>query len=268
MDYLKKYLTTQEFANLLRISKHTLFYYDKIDLFKPAYVDEHGFRYYDVHQYDQLDTILFLRSIGLSIDEIKNYYPHKSIDTQSILIDNQIDKISKKIAYLKDMKKDLEITKCDLKEALTYLNKIVILDQDEEYLILGKSFNGPNFYSYTDQIQELLNSNKNISIESNLGCIYQKERALNGDYDYELTGYLKCIHKEKEAVIKPKGKYLVYFYKGRPSSLKNAYFEIKQYIEDNHLKTSDYFLEELIVGDWCASSKDDYISKISIQILE
>ena len=268
MDYLKKYLTTQEFASLLRISKHTLFYYDKIDLFKPAFVDEKGFRYYDVHQYDQLDTILFLRSIGLSIEDIKAYYPHKSIDNQNLLIDSQINKINKKISYLKDMKKDLEITRDDLKEALKYLGRIEILEQDEEYLIIGKEFNGPNFYSYTDQIRKLLDSNKDISLESNLGCIFKKDNALGGDYDHELIGYLKCIHKQKEAVIKPKGKYLVYFYKGRPSSLKRAYLEIKDYIKEHNLKTSDYFLEELIVGDWCASSKDEYISKISIQILD
>ena len=39
------YMTTGEFAKLMKISKHTLFHYDDIGLFCPEILGENGYRY-------------------------------------------------------------------------------------------------------------------------------------------------------------------------------------------------------------------------------
>lgn len=44
-----KFLPTQEFADLFGITKHTLFHYDKMNIFKPAYVNEKGYRFYSIY---------------------------------------------------------------------------------------------------------------------------------------------------------------------------------------------------------------------------
>ena len=40
-----------EFSKLSGVPIRTLRYYDEIDLFKPIYVNEKGYRYYSYHQY-------------------------------------------------------------------------------------------------------------------------------------------------------------------------------------------------------------------------
>ena len=40
------YMTTGEFARMMRVSKDTLFHYDKIGLLKPEIVKTNGYRYY------------------------------------------------------------------------------------------------------------------------------------------------------------------------------------------------------------------------------
>ena len=46
----EKLLTCGTFAKICGIEKHVLFHYDEIDLFKPIYVNEKGYRYYSYHQ--------------------------------------------------------------------------------------------------------------------------------------------------------------------------------------------------------------------------
>ena len=67
-----------ELSRYQNISRQTLIFYDKIGLFCPAYVDPHnGYRYYSASQIDYLDTILIMKKIGFSLDEIKEQDVYK-----------------------------------------------------------------------------------------------------------------------------------------------------------------------------------------------
>ena len=72
------YMTTGEFAKLMKISKHTLFHYDDIGLFCPEILGENGYRYYSIYQMETLDTILLLKKSGMSLQEIKDFLEHTS----------------------------------------------------------------------------------------------------------------------------------------------------------------------------------------------
>ena len=62
MDHL---FSIGELSKYQKISKQTLIFYDKIGLFRPAYVDpNNGYRYYSASQIDYLDTILLMKKIG------------------------------------------------------------------------------------------------------------------------------------------------------------------------------------------------------------
>ena len=72
------YMTTGEFAKLMKVSKHTLFHYDDIGLFCPEILGENGYRYYSIYQMETLDTILLLKKSGMSLQEIKDFLEHRS----------------------------------------------------------------------------------------------------------------------------------------------------------------------------------------------
>lgn len=58
----------------------TLRYYDSIGIFKADYVDpDTGYRYYDPQQYEKLGTILELRSLNFSLNEIKGYFTERNM---------------------------------------------------------------------------------------------------------------------------------------------------------------------------------------------
>ena len=74
MNKTDKLLTIGQFAALHGINKKTLMWYDETGLFKPAAINpENGYRYYTYHQSPVLETILLLRELEVSIDEIQEF---------------------------------------------------------------------------------------------------------------------------------------------------------------------------------------------------
>jgi len=62
--------TVQKLASLTGVSVRTLHYYDELELLKPRYRQENGYRYYDDGSIIRLQQIMFFRELGFSLDEI------------------------------------------------------------------------------------------------------------------------------------------------------------------------------------------------------
>ncbi|KXK20826.1 MAG: MerR family transcriptional regulator [Chloroflexi bacterium OLB15] len=61
-----------EFSRLGQVSKRLLRYYDEIGLLKPVRIDvASGYRYYSAEQLAELNRILALKELGLSLDQIR-----------------------------------------------------------------------------------------------------------------------------------------------------------------------------------------------------
>lgn len=64
--------TVGEFAKLAQVSKRLLRYYDEIEIFHPMQVDPiTGHRLYSAEQLSELNRILALKELGLSLDQIR-----------------------------------------------------------------------------------------------------------------------------------------------------------------------------------------------------
>ncbi len=64
--------TSGEFARLAQVSKRLLRYYDEIGLLKPIRTDSFtGYRYYSAEQLPDLNRILALKELGLSLEQIQ-----------------------------------------------------------------------------------------------------------------------------------------------------------------------------------------------------
>lgn len=64
-----------EFSKLTGVPIRTLRYYDEIDLFKPAEIDLFtDYRYYKEEQVGDLELINKLKSVGFSLEEIKQHW--------------------------------------------------------------------------------------------------------------------------------------------------------------------------------------------------
>lgn len=85
-----------EFSNITGIPVKTLRYYDEIDLFKPSYIEEDSnYRYYEKKQIEEIQYIMNLKKMNLSLQEIKEYM--KKHDMEIIENKNKSIKDSSKV---------------------------------------------------------------------------------------------------------------------------------------------------------------------------
>ncbi len=73
-----------EFAKLLNINSKTLRYYDMLCLLKPSYVDNYtGYRYYSKDDIEEYKKIVYLKSLGFTLEEIKENLTKLKLDSIS-----------------------------------------------------------------------------------------------------------------------------------------------------------------------------------------
>jgi DNA-binding transcriptional MerR regulator len=70
--------TVGEFSQVAQVSKRLLRYYDELGLLKPVQTDRiTGYRYYSAEQLPQLNRILVLKDLGLSLEQIQDILDNK-----------------------------------------------------------------------------------------------------------------------------------------------------------------------------------------------
>ncbi|MCJ8281278.1 MAG: helix-turn-helix domain-containing protein [Rivularia sp. ALOHA_DT_140] len=63
-----------EYSRIAQVSKRLLRYYDEIGLFQPIQIDsETGHRYYSASQLSELNRILALKDLGISLNQIQRF---------------------------------------------------------------------------------------------------------------------------------------------------------------------------------------------------
>lgn len=90
-----------EMASLFNVSRQTLIYYDKIGLFKPAVVNEKGYRFYSPTQIPLMRLICMLRDLGLELDEIDRLTSTFDIGEMTDHLRSRVRALDEQIAGLK-----------------------------------------------------------------------------------------------------------------------------------------------------------------------
>ncbi len=70
---MKNLITAGELAKLAVTTKRTILFYDEKGVLKPQMINDKKYRYYSQRQVLDYQMILLLTTLGVSLDEIKNY---------------------------------------------------------------------------------------------------------------------------------------------------------------------------------------------------
>ncbi|WP_028778501.1 MerR family transcriptional regulator [Shimazuella kribbensis] len=96
---------TGELATKANISRRTLHYYDEIGLLKPTKVDDKHYRYYDYSSLLQLQEIRLLKSIGFTLQQIKQIVRKTTGDSDGKM---WVQSLQKQIKLIQKEKEELE----------------------------------------------------------------------------------------------------------------------------------------------------------------
>ncbi len=101
-------LSISEMSNICRISRQTLIYYDKHNIFKPDYIDANAYRYYSVYQIPFLREICALKDNRLPLKEIVENFENRSVDSVLNLLHGQKVNLQKDIEELREKLRSVE----------------------------------------------------------------------------------------------------------------------------------------------------------------
>lgn len=269
-------IKTGEFARLCNTNKRTLFHYDKIGLFSPAYTDEKGYRFYSESQCDVFFTITCLREIGMPLKEIKQYIDHRKPSSLKKLLLEQQQKVMAEQERLKRIEQVIR-TKIDLVNLSESLNvsdsssDILLEEMPEEYLITSPHLNTDDHDVIIHTIYEHISycSHNHLNAGHPYGAMVSTQSLLNRQWDTYTCFFTKILHKPDlhPFHIKPAGLYAVTYLRGNYYDAADAYERLLSYIHENRFDMGTFSYKEAVLDEIAVADEADYITKISIHIL-
>lgn len=272
MNQESKLLTIGQFAALHGINKKTLMWYDEIGLFQPVVVNpENGYRYYNYHQSSILETILLLRELDVSVNEIQEFMKNRSALSLKNLLDEKIAELDLKIAHLKAVKKTLSNYHQNMETLLTMdLSKISLMEKEERSLVTVEIDRDTTFDKQVEMITvETQKYQLRRLHDASYGTMISVESLYHGDYDDYSKLFIEIpFPVQKTGLhIQPRGTYLRTFYQGDWQKMSMKYREIFAYAQKHHLQLTGYSYEMIINGN-VTDHMEEYIVQIEIPVCQ
>lgn len=264
---MKKIYKIGEVGKIYGISTDILRYYEKIGLLIPEIRKENGYRYYSEKQLWKLNNIRNLRKLEVGLKEITEFLNVRSISTTEKMIDFQLEKINHQIKQLRDIQRDLK----NKKEEILFFknfNKYEIpleVELEERYIYLTKgSFKEESeinleMKKLKDRIEEEYDF---LFTKNEIGVLIDKTQWNRGEY-YNYNGiFVRTFQKSK--YILPKGKYLIYYFKGGYEEMDRHYKKIKLYLKNKGYKVIEDIIELYHIEMHITENKEEYVTEIQI----
>ena len=270
---MKEFFSIGEISKLFDINKKTLRYYDEIGLFKPSFVNkDNNYRYYTLDQFQYLETIKYLKELGLSLDKIKYNLTNlnsedviNSLEEQNNIIDAKISelqlikqKINKKIIQIKDS------TRNDLLETI----REVDFNERQAVRLRHSIKTG---YDIEFSLRKLIkmSDNKIFLTYGLVGVSIYRDDLIDRKYD-EYKSIFIMIEEEKygKSLIKifPKGTYVCIRFKGVHKDAPPHYEKLINYINKQGYEIIDDSLEMELTDPSLSLTDEEVIMELQILV--
>ncbi len=270
--YTNNYYSIGELARYQNVSKQTLIYYDRIGLFRPAYVDPNtGYRYYSPKQIDYLDTILIMKKIGFSLEEIKDHMKNYNLENSSLILKKQLHVIDEQIRELRLIRSRVQHRCVSMEEALKYRSNPIVVESAPHQFVLWHKVEAP--YS----LEEVSIATKKcftdakkgrLPIFFQSGVVVPTERIERGVFTEASIAFIPIEYntKAKNIMELPAGPSVSIYHFGTYASIDRSYRKLIAYCQKEGLKRiSDSY--EFCINDYITSGDEsEYITKIMFYI--
>lgn len=270
-------IKTGDFARLCGTNKRTLIHYDEIGLFKPAYTDDRGYRYYSESQFDVFFTINCLSKLGMPLREIGAFLNHRNPQALKKLLLEQREEVLKEERIRKTRQViETKLALVSLQEKLesnqagSSTEHIFQEYTPEEYMILSDPLNTNDHEAIIHTLCSHIGycNKNNLNAGHPYGAMLDVSELRQGHLDTYAYFFTKVIDRPEDFPfhIKPAGTYAVAYLKGDYYDSEETYRKLFQWIDENGFRTGQYSYKEAIIDELAADSSEEYLTKISVQI--
>ena len=263
-----------ELSKYQNISKQTLIFYDKIGLFRPAYVDpNNGYRYYSSKQIDYLDTILIMKKIGFSLTEIREHMQHYNIDSSLITLRKQVTAIDRQIEELHLIRSRLLHRCTQMENAKIYKEKenaVIIEKIDAQYILFHEVEQPYSLREISIATKKCFAGSfqKGLPIFFQCGVVVPFQRIIEGRFTEAEFAFQKKKKTNQVNNIKrlPAGECVSIYHVGDYLSIGRSYQKILDYCKSHSIQiVSDSY--EFCINDYITTfDENEYITKIMFYI--
>lgn len=269
------YFTAGELAKLFNISKQTLLYYDKIHLLSPDYISENGYRHYSIKQYLDLEIIVNLRNLNISIADIKEFLDNRGKAQFEQVIQKKRNECREIIEDNERVLRALD----NVTDNLTMFDHIILdqplLSSHKARLIritsLSASDNGKKrIMKFTNHTQKTFHNH--WALEKHVGWSIEKKDFFTQPDTSQSKNFFSYIynspqHKRSATLELPEGLYLEYFFKGTYCQNSSRISkELQKFININQFKIIGDIYVLPIENHWLTKDCDEYFNMIFMQI--
>ena len=271
-------IKTGDFARLCGTNKRTLIHYDEIGLFKPAYTDDRGYRYYSESQFDVFFTINCLSKLGMPLKEIGAFLNHRNPQALKKLLLEQREEVLKEEERIRKTRQVIETKlalvslqeKLESNQAGSSTEHIFQEYTPEEYMILSDPLNTNDHEAIIHTLCSHIGycNKNNLNAGHPYGAMLDVSELRQGHLDTYAYFFTKVIDRPEDFPfhIKPAGTYAVAYLKGDYYDSEETYRKLFQWIDENGFRTGQYSYKEAIIDELAADSSEEYLTKISVQI--
>lgn len=267
---MKNFFTIGELAKILNITTKTLRHYEELGLLIPAFKNPiTGYRYYLKEHIKEAYIIFSLKKMGVSLKKIKEIKNRGGLLDELIIISKKIEDEIKNLKELKvGVDNHIEKLKSTPEINKTFEIKIIKVCKTKFEKIEFEPINTvekPKLYQIGMTLKK-----KTDEIEGKVYGLLDVDELLEGRYS--CNGLIHELSKNKKAeneYLMSGGLYISLIYRGNPKTYNEpAMKKIKEYLDENNLKSAGKAYGRAILGAHTSSSVDDYLSEILFKIEE
>lgn len=270
---MKNRFSIGEMAKLHNTPIKTLRYYDEIGLFKPVEVNKHnGYRYYATEQFEQLNTINYLKFLGVPLKEIKEHLENRDIDGFLELLKEQKELTEKKIRELERIKFRFEKRIKEIEKAtdITELEVVTIKRIPKRKIISLREriCSEPKLELSLRKLENLSQKTASIFI-GKVGLTVSIDNLKKMKFD-EYNSIFILLEEEISSVcleeILQEAEYASIYYRGDHSDSPKYYNMILEFLKRKGYEIIGDSVERTIIDQFISRSKEDYLTEIQIPV--
>jgi DNA-binding transcriptional MerR regulator len=270
---MKDRFSIGEMSRLHNIPIKTLRYYDEIGLFKPIEVDgNNSYRYYSIEQFEQLNTINYLKFLGLSLKEIQRHLEIRDVGSFLELLKHQREITATTISRL-------ELVKNQFSNRIEEINGFLNMGMIEEPILKTLpvraiiSLHEPIYSEYEWELAlrrlvEKTNGHPVLFI-GRVGLTVSRKNLHDKKFDEYNSVFIlweEPIDEAQAVSYLREGDYACIHYRGNHNQSKKHYDRLMRFIETAGYEIEGDSIERTVINQYITNDANKRITEIQIPV--
>jgi len=262
-----------EMSKLHNVPVKTLRYYDEIGLFTPAEVDGlNGYRYYAIEQFEQLNTINYLKFLGFPLKDIQVHLRQRDavhflnvLRKQQEITDNTIRKleiVNKRFTNrINEIESSLIIDALGQPQVKRMLKRRIIQ-------IRERIHSEPEWELALRRLANIVGGNPSLFI-GNVGLTIAKENLMKNifsEYDSVFILWEEAIESSEWVTHLDDGDYACIYFRGSHNDSIPYYEELLHFIGKHGYEIAGGSIERTIINQYVTLDRNLHLTEIQLPV--